>query len=102
MWSSLTSRMELRIYTSTPLRSKESLPEDSSTLLISSKTICTSLEEAMRSTGSTTSICSISVIYALNLETLQWTKCETKGTPPAGRLQHSAVAYGSKIFIFGG
>ena len=36
---------------------------------------------------------SSSIIINL-LGTLQWNKCETKGTPPAGRLQHSAVAYG--------
>ena len=34
------------------------------------------------------------LIYVIFLGTLQWNKCETKGTPPAGRLQHSAVAYG--------
>ena len=42
-------------------------------------------------------------LLIFNLKTYEWEgPVETKGTAPSGRLQHAAIVYDKKIFIFGG
>jgi dynein heavy chain len=41
-------------------------------------------------------------LYALNLETMVWTKVQAKGIPPEKRSGHQACAIEKKIYIFGG
>jgi len=42
-------------------------------------------------------------LIMLDLKNLQWiSNIQTNGYAPVGRLQHSAVSYEKKIFIFGG
>ena len=41
-------------------------------------------------------------LYKFNLVSRQWSLVETTGQSPTGRLQHSSVIHGKRIFIFGG
>ena len=41
-------------------------------------------------------------LIAFDLVKLVWKSIETRGRTPAGRLQHTAIVYDKKIFIFGG
>eukprot|EP00002_Diphylleia_rotans_P036629 TRINITY_DN8092_c0_g1_i2.p1 TRINITY_DN8092_c0_g1~~TRINITY_DN8092_c0_g1_i2.p1 ORF type:complete len:356 (-),score=61.93 TRINITY_DN8092_c0_g1_i2:461-1528(-) len=41
-------------------------------------------------------------VYALNLKTYVWEKCEVNGDIPEPRLYHNAVAHGNDMYIFGG
>lgn len=41
-------------------------------------------------------------VHYLNLDTLKWSYVITKGTPPSHRDFHTAVAYGDRMYIYGG
>jgi N-acetylneuraminic acid mutarotase len=41
-------------------------------------------------------------IYCLDLQTYVWSYVKASGTPPSWRDFHSAVAYGNRMYVFGG
>jgi len=41
-------------------------------------------------------------LYALNIETMVWSKVQAKGVPPEKRSGHQACAVEKKIYVFGG
>lgn len=41
-------------------------------------------------------------VHCLNLDTMQWTFIDATGTPPSHRDFHTAVAYGTRMYIYGG
>jgi hypothetical protein len=41
-------------------------------------------------------------LHVLDLKSMRWTSPEVKGSIPAARDSHSAVAIGSKLFVYGG
>ncbi|KAM3964148.1 kelch domain-containing protein 3 [Aphomia sociella] len=41
-------------------------------------------------------------VHCLDLDTLKWTFIDTHGTPPSYRDFHTAVAYGDRMYVFGG
>ncbi|CAK1546692.1 unnamed protein product [Leptosia nina] len=41
-------------------------------------------------------------MHYLNLDTMDWSYVHAKGTPPLGRDFHTALAYGDRMYIFGG
>ncbi|KAJ7329063.1 hypothetical protein JRQ81_015237 [Phrynocephalus forsythii] len=46
--------------------------------------------------------CRLNDLWELDLETLTWSKSETKGTVPLPRSLHTASVIGNKMYIFGG
>ncbi|XP_026751898.1 kelch domain-containing protein 3 [Galleria mellonella] len=41
-------------------------------------------------------------VHCLDLDTLKWTFIDTRGSPPSYRDFHTAVAYGDRMYVFGG
>jgi len=41
-------------------------------------------------------------LYALDLQSLEWTKISTRGLAPVGRLQHVTITVCNSLYVFGG
>lgn len=41
-------------------------------------------------------------VHVLDLKTMEWSSPDVRGTAPAPRDSHSAVAVGNRLFVFGG